>query len=63
MRLDSGGSDSSDIEEIDPQPVRDPLVDEEKDDWITQNPTAYEKYCIQYDLVKDWYIAVKTMDS
>ncbi|KAL1458134.1 hypothetical protein WDU94_008305 [Cyamophila willieti] len=61
-QLGASGSDSSDVEEILPEPARDPLEDDDKDDWITKNPTAYEKYCLQYDLVKDWYIGVKTMD-
>uniref|UniRef100_A0A8D8YJF2 Transcriptional regulator ATRX n=1 Tax=Cacopsylla melanoneura TaxID=428564 RepID=A0A8D8YJF2_9HEMI len=61
-QLDASASESSDIEEILPEPVRDPLEDDDKDDWITKNPTAYEKYCLQYDLVKDWYVGVKTMN-
>lgn len=60
LQLDSG-NDSSDVEELDTDSPKDPLEDDDRDDWIAQNPTAYEKYCLQYNLVKDWYIAVKTM--
>ncbi|KAI5704465.1 hypothetical protein M8J76_000825 [Diaphorina citri] len=60
MQLNS--DTDSEVEEVDPEPSRDPLEDEDKDDWITKNPTTYEKYCLQYNLVKDWYIAVKNID-
>lgn len=62
LQLDSG-NESSDIEEVDPDTSKDPLDEDARDDWITQNPTAYEKYCVEYNLVKDWYIAVKTIDT